>query len=130
MYRAVTRGIEVTAEPQWRGIEPREDGDRYFWSYTIRIENLSGLTVQLLSRVWRITDETGHVEIVRGPGVVGQQPLLKHGEVFEYTSGCPLSTPSGLMVGSYQFQDMAGDLFDVAVPAFSLDSPGMSRSVN
>jgi len=86
--------------------------------------------VRLRSRIWRITDETGHVEEVRGPGVVGQTPTLKPGEQFRYTSGCPLPTPSGIMVGSFQMTTEDGEMFDVEVPAFSLDSPDTRRTVN
>ena len=87
-------------------------------------------TVQLKSRMWRITDAVGHTEEVRGPGVVGQTPVIEPGKSFNYTSGCPLKTPQGIMVGSYQMTDEAGKLFDVAIPAFSLDSPYTRRSMN
>ena len=80
--------------------------------------------------MWRITDAHGHTEEVRGPGVVGQTPVIGPGESFSYTSGCPLKTPSGIMVGSYHMSDATGALFDVAIPAFSLDSPFALRSVN
>jgi ApaG protein len=129
-YQAVTRGIRVSVQPQYLEDESDPDEDRYFWAYLIEIENESGETVRLRSRVWQITDETGHVEEVRGPGVVGQTPILKPGETFRYTSGCPLSTPSGMMVGSFQMTNEDGELFDVAVPAFSLDSPECKRVVN
>ncbi len=80
-------------------------------------------TVQLVNRYWHITDSLGRVQEVRGPGVVGEQPTLKPGESFEYTSGTPLPTPSGIMVGTYEMESANGRRFDVAVPAFSLDSP-------
>jgi ApaG protein len=86
--------------------------------------------VQLRTRHWRITDATGRTEEVRGPGVVGKTPVLEPGESFSYTSGCPLSTPSGIMVGSYQMTTEDGGRIEVAIPAFSLDSPHTSRSVN
>ena len=129
-YQATTRGIRVTVLPQYLATESDPDEQRYLWAYTISIENEGLETVQLRSRVWKITDETGHVEEVRGPGVVGQTPTLKPGEQFRYTSGCPLQTPSGIMVGSFQMTSEDGELFDVAVPAFSLDSPEGRRIVN
>ena len=130
MYRAVTRDIQVTVTPNY--IEERssiEDG-RYFWSYTIEIANHGATTVQLRARHWRITDQNGHVEEVRGPGVVGEQPVLKPGDTFEYTSGVPLSTPTGMMVGAYQMVSEEGETFDIAVPAFSLDAPHIQRVLN
>ncbi len=129
-YQATTRGIRVTVLPQYLADQSDADEDRYCWAYTITIENEGSETVRLRSRVWKITDETGHVEEVRGPGVVGQTPTLKPGQQFKYTSGCPLPTPSGIMIGSFQMTTEDGELFDVAVPAFSLDSPEGRRVVN
>ena len=130
MYRAVTRQIEVTVEPFY--LEDRSDPEarEYFWAYRIVIANLSGETVQLKSRYWHITDATGHVEEVRGPGVVGEQPELNPGDTYQYTSGCPLATPSGVMVGRYTMRNERGETFDVDIPAFSLDVPHSTRTVN
>ena len=130
MYEAVTRGIRVRATPQYLEEESAPEDDRFFWAYTIDISNEGSETVQLRSRHWRITDGAGRTEEVRGPGVVGKQPTLTPGTTFTYTSGCPLSTPSGIMVGSYQMTTETGELFNVAIPAFSLDSPHSKRSVN
>ena len=94
------------------------------------IENKGEQTVQLLTRYWRIVDASGRAQEVRGPGVVGEQPVLRPGESFEYTSGTPLPTPSGFMVGSYQMTTLDGSHFEVAIPAFSLDSPHVRRSVH
>tara|TARA_B100001123_G_C15232059_1_gene995555 strand:+ start:985 stop:1332 length:348 start_codon:yes stop_codon:yes gene_type:complete len=102
----------------------------YIWAYEVRIENLGQTSVQLLNRHWSITDALGQTQTVRGPGVVGEQPVLNPGESFEYTSGTPLRTPSGLMVGSYQMEDVKGEVFDVKIPAFSLDSPHQSVQFN
>ena len=102
MYEAVTRGIRIRVTPQFLEEESAPDERRYFWAYTIDIVNEGSETVQLRSRHWRITDADGHTEEVRGPGVVGQTPVLQPGDSFRYTSGCPLETPSGIMVGSYQ----------------------------
>ena len=129
-YVAVTRDIRVSVLPQYLADESDPDEARFFWAYTIDIENEGRETVRLRSRVWRITDEAGKIEEVRGPGVVGQTPTLKPGESFRYTSGCPLTTPSGIMVGSFQMTTEDGEMFDVAVPAFSLDSPEGRRVVN
>src|SRR5690606_6067655 len=98
--------------------------------YSVEISNDSSETVQLKSRIWRITDGQGRTEEVRGPGVVGQTPTIEPGQSFHYTSGCPLKTPQGIMVGSYQMTAATGQLSDVAIPAFSLDSPYTRRSMN
>ena len=130
MYRAVTDDIEVQVEPFYLPDRSEPEESHYVWAYRITISNHSGGFVQLLSRYWQITDGTGKVEEVRGPGVVGEQPELNPGDSFQYTSGCPLSTPSGIMVGRYTLRGADGRLFDVAVPAFSLDIPGEARTVN
>ncbi|WP_281684923.1 Co2+/Mg2+ efflux protein ApaG [Thalassobaculum salexigens] len=123
MYSETTREIQVTVTPVYLDGQSSPSDNHYVWAYQVRIENTGRETVRLRTRHWRITDAAGHTQEVRGPGVVGEQPLLGPGEHFEYTSGCPLSTPSGLMVGSYAMEDANGALFDVAIPAFSLDSP-------
>jgi len=97
--------------------------DLYLFAYTIRVENTGEVAAQLLSRHWIITDGNGKVEEVRGPGVVGEQPSLAPGESFEYTSGCPLSTPYGTMRGSYQCVASDGTQFDVPIPEFILTVP-------
>jgi ApaG protein len=130
MYEQVTRSIRVRVRPEYLEAQSAPDEGRYFWSYTVEILNEGSETVQLRSRYWRITDANGHVEEVRGPGVVGQTPVIGPGESFEYTSGCPLKTTSGIMVGSYQMEKTNGTLIDIAIPAFSLDSPFARRSLN
>lgn len=130
MYSAVTRGIEVTVEPYYLEDQSEPEDGRYVWGYRIVIANRSEQAVQLRSRYWRITDENGVVDEVRGPGVVGEQPVLGPGDTYEYSSGCPLDAPSGMMVGTYQMQGEDGELFDVAIPAFSLDVPGVARTLN
>jgi ApaG protein len=127
MYRAVTRDIRVTATPQYLPDRSSAEDGRFFWAYTIEIVNLGTATVQLKSRHWKITDAHGNMQEVRGPGVVGEQPVLKPGERFEYTSGVPLTTPTGLMAGSYQMVSESGENFDVEIPVFSLDSPHGKR---
>lgn len=130
MYKAVTHDIEVIAEPFY--LEERSDPEerRFVWGYRITIVNRSADRVKLISRFWRITDATGRVEEVSGPGVVGEQPELGPGDSYQYSSGCPLPTPSGIMAGSYTMRGADGGSFDVAIPAFSLDRPGSLRSVN
>jgi ApaG protein len=130
MYEAVTRGIRIRVTPHYLEEQSSPDEGEFFWAYTIDIVNEGDETVQLRSRVWRITDGQGQTEEVRGPGVVGETPTIHPGKSFSYTSGCPLRTPSGIMVGSYQMVDANGQMFDVAIPAFSLDSPFTVRSMN
>ena len=130
MYEAVTRGIRIRVTPLFLEQDSAPDEGRYLWAYTIDIRNEGSDWVQLRSRHWRITDAMGHTQEVKGPGVVGQTPVLAPGASFRYTSGCPLPTPSGIMVGTYQMTSAAGELFNVAIPAFSLDSPHARRSVN
>ena len=129
-YEAVTAGISVRVSPRFMEEESAPDEGRYFWAYTVEISNAGPDTVQLRSRHWRITDGNGRTEEVRGPGVVGKTPVLKPGDSFSYTSGCPLTTPSGIMAGSYQMTKTDGTLFNVTIPAFSLDSPHGRRSLN
>jgi ApaG protein len=130
MYRKITRDIAVTVKSIYLDEQSSPSEDRYVWAYQVKIENQGGQTVQLRTRHWRITDAQGRVQEVRGPGVVGEQPVLKPGEAFEYTSGTPLPTPSGIMVGSYQMETSEGEAFDVAIPAFSLDSPHQAVRLN
>ena len=130
MYRAVTRNIEVVVEPFYMDERSEPAENRFVWAYRITIANGSDEHVQLLSRYWHITDANGQVEEVRGPGVVGEQPELDPGDSYQYTSGCPLTTPSGIMVGRYTMRNVAGEMFEVAIPAFSLDVPNAARSLN
>ncbi|MFV0281498.1 MAG: Co2+/Mg2+ efflux protein ApaG [Rhodoblastus sp.] len=128
MYRALTHDIQVTVLPDYLAEQSEPDAGRYVWSYTIEIANLGALSAQLMTRHWIITDDRGRSEEVKGSGVVGEQPILKPGGAFRYTSGCPLTTPSGIMAGTYRMVDENGRAFDVEIPAFSLDSP-FSRKV-
>jgi ApaG protein len=130
MYRAVTRQIEVTVEPNFLPERSSAENRQYFWSYTIVITNTGAETVQLQSRHWIITDATGHQENVRGEGVIGEQPVLAPGERFEYTSGVPLPTASGIMTGRYQMVSESGEQFEIDVPTFSLDCPDSKRVLN
>lgn len=130
MYRALTRDIEVTVEPYYLEEQSDPDDSRYVWGYRIVIANHSDLVVKLMTRYWHITDENGQVDEVNGPGVIGEQPVLRPGDTYEYSSGCPLDTPSGFMFGRYGMEAEDGETFDVDIPAFSLDSPGLLRTLN
>jgi ApaG protein len=130
MYQKTTRNILVQVKPTFLD-DQSSPADNYFvWAYKVRIENRGEETVQLRDRHWRITDARGRMQEVKGPGVVGEQPVLKPGESFEYTSGTPLSTPSGIMVGDYGMETAEGQRFTVAIPAFSLDSPHEAVRLN
>lgn len=121
----------VRVEPAFLAEQSKPTEGRFVWSYTIEIENRTGAPVQLISRFWRITDENGVTQEVRGPGVIGQQPVIEPGESFRYTSAAPLGAPSGVMSGAYSMQRVAnGEAFDIGVPLFALDSPHHSRLVN
>lgn len=123
MYSETTKGITVTVRPVFLEDQSSPADNHYVWAYRVRIENHGTETVQLKRRHWRITDALGRVQEVQGAGVVGEQPVLHPGETYEYTSGTPLPTPSGIMGGTYEMETEAGGRFDVAIPAFSLDSP-------
>ena len=130
MYEEITRNIRVAVEPSFLDEQSEPEQGRYIWAYRVTIENRGAEPVQLISRYWRITDSRGRTQEVHGDGVVGEQPVLHPGESFEYTSGTPLTTPSGIMVGSYYMETEAGDEMKIAIPAFSLDSPHQSSRVN
>jgi len=129
-YEATTGDITVKVFPAYVEDQSDPSENRYVWAYHVRVENNGSLTVQLMTRHWIIADGHGRMHEVKGEGVVGEQPVLEPGDVFEYTSGCPLSTPSGIMRGTYGLVDEAGDSFDVEIPAFSLDSPFALRTIN
>jgi ApaG protein len=120
---AVTRDIRVRVAVSYLAEQSNPQLNRWFWSYHIRIENGSDLSVQLLSRSWRIVDGRGATHEVHGEGVVGETPLIAPGGSFDYVSGCPLDTPSGSMSGSYRMVDEDGSLFDIDIPRFALVAP-------
>jgi ApaG protein len=129
-YSAITRGIAVSVEPTYLEENSSPATSRYLWAYRVTIENQGRETVQLLSRHWMITNARGEFTEVKGPGVIGKQPLLKPGESYSYTSGAPLDTPSGMMGGSYQMESDRGERFDIEIPTFSLDSPNQDVLLN
>jgi ApaG protein len=130
MYQELTRSIQVSVEAFYVDDQSSPAHNRYVFGYRVQIANQGGETVQLLRRHWWITDARGRTVEVRGDGVVGKQPVLAPGEVFEYTSGAPLATSSGIMVGSYLMVTSSGEQFEVAIPAFSLDAPGLAARPN
>jgi ApaG protein len=130
MYSKTTNDVRVTVEPQFLPERSDPASNRYLWAYTVEITNGGSEPIQILSRHWIITDANGRREEVRGPGVVGEQPVIAPGESYTYTSGCPLTTPSGTMVGSYQAAGAAGEALEIAIPAFSLDLPAGKRVLN
>jgi ApaG protein len=128
VFSKVTDEIKVSVMPNYLEDHSEPSDEHYVWSYTVQVENLGDEPVQLMDRHWIIADGVGHKEEVKGEGVVGEQPVLKPKEGFRYTSGTSLHTPSGMMMGSYGMRDKDGKLFNVDVPAFSLDSPyGIER---
>lgn len=129
-YSATTKDIEVIAEPMFQPDQSDPENRRWFWAYRITIINRSDLTVQLRSRYWKIIDANGKIDEVRGPGVVGEQPVLRPDDSYQYVSGCPLSTTSGTMEGHYLMMDEEGRSLIIAIPAFSLDLPQQRRTLN
>lgn len=120
---AVTRGVRVRVESEYAPDRSEPAKSQWFFLYTVTIANEGAETVQLLTRHWIVTDGTGRMEEYRGPGVVGKQPTLRPGESFEYTSGCPLGTPFGLMEGTYQMITESGERFDAKIAPFTLSEP-------
>ena len=130
MFERTTNGIRVAVRPAYLDDQSDPEDNNYLWSYTVTIENKSSETVQLMSRYWHITDGQGNVKEVRGPGVVGAQPVIAPGQSFEYTSGCPLPTASGCMVGKYEMRRPDGEAFEADIPAFLLESPHERRQIH
>ena len=130
VYSETTKSIRITVVPVFLDEHSSPDDAKYVWAYEVKIENLGQETVQLINRHWLITNSLGQTQTVQGPGVVGEQPVLRPGGHFKYTSGTPLNTPSGLMSGVYQMENTNGELFDVTIPIFSLDSPHQPMQVN
>ena len=130
MYERVTKGVKVIVHPKYLDGQSKPEENHFVWAYSITIENHGRETVTLRTRYWKITDASGHAQEVRGAGVVGEQPVLKPGDSYSYTSGCPLKTSSGFMVGAYQMQLASGELINVEIPPFSLDSPHEKHAIN
>jgi ApaG protein len=123
-FTATTNSIEVSVQPVFLPDQTIKAKNFFVWAYNVEIVNLGHKTIQLKNRYWRIIDENGGINEVRGAGVVGEQPILKEGEKFQYSSGTYLSTPSGVMEGTYEMEALdTGDTFNITIPTFSLDSP-------
>lgn len=129
-YQKTTRAISITATPRFLPDESKPEQHRYFWAYTIDIVNEGELAIQLLAREWHITDGYGRLQEVRGPGVVGEQPIIQPHDRYSYTSGCPLVTPHGIMSGHYDMVDENGEKFVADIPAFPLHSPHVKQVLN
>jgi ApaG protein len=124
MYSETTYSIKVTVQPEFQDSMSSPGNNIYVWTYLVNIENFGNETIQLLNRHWRIIDAVGHVEEVKGKGVVGQQPTLRPNEAFEYSSQTYLTTTSGIMMGTYEMlSEDSRAIFDIVIPAFSLDVP-------
>ncbi len=130
MYTKTTKNINITVNPYYLEDQSEPDEQHYVWAYQVTINNVGSEIVQLKNRFWKITDSNGSRQEVRGEGVVGEQPILNPGEKFEYTSGTPLSTPSGFMEGHYEMETKNGKKFDASIPLFSLDIPETSKKLN
>lgn len=130
MYKKQTNSILITVKPEYREMKSSLFEGVYVWSYHVNIQNLSDNKVQLLGRHWKIVDSYGMQKEVVGEGVVGLKPIIEPGDKFEYASETTLSTPSGIMFGQYKMLDTKGEIFDVEIPAFSLDSPHANATIN
>ncbi len=130
MYTKTTKNINITVNPYYLEDQSEPDDQHYVWAYQVTINNIGSEIVQLKNRFWKITDSNGSRQEVRGEGVVGEQPILNPGEKFEYTSGTPLSTPSGFMEGYYEMETKNGKKFEASIPLFSLDIPATSKKLN
>ena len=130
MYSKTTKKISITVKPYYLEDQSEPEDQHYVWAYKVTIDNQGNEKVQLVNRHWKIIDANGTLQEVRGKGVVGEQPVLNPGEKFEYTSGTPLSTPSGFMGGHYEMETKAGKKFEAIIPQFSLDSPFTKNNLN
>lgn len=130
MYSKTTNKINITVKPFYLEDQSEPHESHYVWAYKVIINNKGVETVQLKNRYWKIIDSSGNAREVKGSGVVGEQPILKPGEKYEYTSGAPLNTPSGFMGGYYEMTNSTGGNFEVEIPFFSLDSPYASKQIH
>jgi len=130
MYSKKTRKINITVNPYFLDDQSEPEEQHFVWAYQVTIDNQGNEKVQLKNRYWKIIDANGSEQEVKGEGVVGEQPILNPGEKFEYTSGTPLSTPSGFMGGHYEMETKAGKKFEAIIPQFSLDSPFIKNNLN
>ncbi len=129
-FKTTTHGVQIIVTPLYLASESRPEEGQFIWAYHVRIENKREDAVQLLTRHWVITDAAGRTQEVKGDGVIGEQPTILPGVAHEYASGTHLPTSSGIMAGSYGMVDEHGELFDVTIPTFSLDSPESHARAN
>ena len=129
-YKSNTNGIEVIVEPEYIDSQSNLFGGIFVWAYHIKINNNSNETVQLINRHWKIVDEKGTLQEVSGDGAVGEQPILAPNDNFQYSSGVHLRYPSGIMAGYYGMKKSNGEIFNVEIPAFSLDVPNLKGTTN
>ena len=130
MYSKKTNKINITVNPYFLDDQSEPEEQHFVWAYQVTIDNQGNEKVQLKNRYWKIVDSNGSEQEVKGEGVVGEQPILNPGEKFEYTSGTPLTTPSGCMGGHYEMETKAGKKFEAIIPQFSLDSPFIKNNLN
>lgn len=123
LFELRTRDVVIRVEPEFLAEQSSAADSRYIWAYTVEIRNESDQDLKVTDRFWKIADSRGQMQEVRGKGVVGEEPVIKSGEVFRYTSGAPLTAPSGMMLGLYTVKPVNGESYDVNIPAFVLDSP-------
>ena len=129
-YTKITKNIRISVKTDFLSDQSDEKSKLWVWSYHILIENNGNNIVQLIDRYWKITDETGHVKEVKGSGVIGNQPIIKPGGFFEYSSGTPLNKPSGFMVGNYRMVNEKNESIFIDIPVFSLDIPSIKKILN
>ena len=129
-YTEVTKNIRVSVKTNFLSDQSDTENSLWVWSYHILIENNGNNKVQLIDRYWKITDATGIIKEVKGSGVIGEQPTIKPGEFFEYTSGTPLNKSSGFMSGNYRMINENNESFFIDVPVFSLDIPSVKKILN
>ena len=130
MFEQRTKDVIVRVEPEFLAEQSSVSDSRFIWAYTVEIDNQGDKDLQVTGRFWQIADSRGQVQEVRGAGVVGEQPTIKSGEVFRYTSGAPLTAPSGMMLGTYRVESPDGESYDIDIPAFVLDSPHEGLGAN
>ncbi|MGB6230562.1 MAG: Co2+/Mg2+ efflux protein ApaG [Litorimonas sp.] len=123
LFEQRTKDVIVRVEPEYLAEQSNPSDGRFIWAYTVEIDNQSEDDLRVTGRYWHIADSRGQVQEVRGQGVVGEKPVVRAGEQFRYTSGAPLSAPSGMMSGSYRVEPEQGDAYDIDIPVFVLDSP-------
>ena len=123
LFEQRTGDVIVRVEPEYLAEQSSPSDGRFIWAYTVEIDNQSADDLRVTGRYWHIADSRGQVQEVRGQGVVGEKPVVRAGEQFRYTSGAPLSAPSGMMSGSYRVEPETGEPYDVDIPVFVLDSP-------